>query len=129
MSDSKIKIPIFKEGDDMTEYIERVKLLQLKSQCKSHDIVLEFINKLFKLSKNNTLEKLSDFKGISEKFFHNTNKKVIDDYKKDIKNIIYMDVTTETDVFYIIRRLLGKIGYKLISKTISGNVYYSIVLK
>ena len=120
------EIPLYEEGDDINEFLEKVEQYHTKISYNKYNIVLNFINDWFKLNKANSYTSLSEFKYVTENRIPKYNKEVVNKHKDIIKSIFDIKIIDKHGFLYIIRKLLKKIGYKIISKKKYDKKFYMI---
>jgi len=120
------EIPLYEEGDDINEFLEKVEQYHTKISYNKYNIVLGFINDWFKLNKANSYTSLSEFKYVTENRIPKYNKEVVNKHKDIIKSIFDIKIIDKHGFLYIIRKLLKKIGYKIISKKKYDKKFYMI---
>lgn len=138
-------------GETVSEYLKKLEEYQLKEATEKYELVLEFVNDLLDLKDKEKLKSLRDFKKLLEEDICKNkthNFKIIKNYIKSFKSKLDLtiklkkkknsdsdddevsqEVENDRDSIFVItvlQRVTRTIGFKLISKKIGSNIYYSI---
>ncbi|CAH6421321.1 Hypothetical protein KVN_LOCUS224 [uncultured virus] len=135
-------IPKFNEKESITKYLKKTEQFALKLNEEKYKLLLEFVNQLLKLSNDDKIKSLYEFKNIPEEIIlkdKKNNRSILRKYSNNIieKLKVKFDIDDETNseeigdkyIIYFLSRALLSIDYCLITYQLSGKIMYSIKAK
>ena len=140
MTSEAPKPPVFKEGDNVTDFLEKVREFEIQLKKTNYNLIVAFMNEWlvpYKIKLNSLLE----FKNISQKKLEDNethNKKMVKKHATKLKQKLKIqdddddleDVDTDDipdlEIIQFISSLLKKIGYSLTRRKVNEITYYSI---
>lgn len=130
-STSKEKLELL-EDDTYGERVDKVNAFWAEMDKFRYGLILELVNNILKLSKEvaytNMYSVSINKAGVLKNKDYNI--EVLSKYKKNIKKHFNIDLKLEKAkddyIFIILRKMLNKIGYKLVPRKINGVAAYKI---
>jgi len=121
--------------------MEKINDMIMSLKQDKFDLLLEFINKWLKLTGKDSLRELTKFRYISERDLIKNKKyncNLVREYADKFKDVFGLNLSIDSTspnntikkkyILHIIRKSLKYVNHVLRSKTIRGEIYYSICL-
>ena len=143
INSDKLVFPIFDGKETLTQFMKRAKEFELQVKINKYDTILKFVNAL--INPKTKYTSLTEFINVSRtKLISDVrhNKTIIDKFGRILSeelNINILELTRITaeeegedddyetsDIIMFLKRILNAIEYSIISKTVDGEIYYTI---
>ena len=132
-----MEIPTLNIGESNNSFVDRLNNYHYFLKQEKYNVLLNFINEWLLTN----FKSLSEFKKISSTTLlkdDKHNNKMLKTYSKKLSEMFKLKISVDEDtlsdeiqnnyIIFILTKLLKNIGYSLISRKISDNLYYSITI-